>query len=234
MKQLVLDLSPGTIQTLDNFVPGPNAEVFEALRTLAAGACRETMVYLYGPAGSGRTHLLRAVVDAVRLGGWSAAYVAGDAGDALPDPAPKLVAWDDVHTVGAEGEARLFALLIRMRESYGTLLCAGDMPPAQLRLRADVVTRLAAGLSYPLHVLADADKAEAVSRHAEHRGFRLTRDVVDYLLRRHTRDLPTLMRILEGLDRYSLETKRPVTVRLLRDLLAETLAATAVNSPPLE
>jgi DnaA family protein len=131
------------------------------------------------------------------------------------------MAWDDVHQLDAVGQARLFGLLIRLCESGGTLLCAGDAPPARLALRADVVTRIAAGVAYPLHVLADDDKAEAVTRHAAQRGFALGREVVDYLLHRHARDLPALLRVLEALDRYSLETKRPVTVPLLRDLLAE-------------
>ena len=51
--------------------------------------------------------------------------------------------------------------------------------------------------------------------------FRVDRDVIDYLPRRHARDLPALIRMLEAIDRYSLETKRSVTVPLLRELLAE-------------
>ena len=217
MKQLVLDLIPDAGPTLDNFVAGPNGEAVHALRELAAGARREAVVYVFGAPGSGRTHLLRAVVASCA----GATYVTGDSTDAVPDPLPDLVAWDDVHTLDDAGQARLFGLQIRMRESGGVLLCAGDVPPARLALRADVVTRLAAGLTYPLHVLTDEDKAEAVSRHAELRGFRLGRDVIDYLLRRHARDLPALIRMLEALDRYSLATKRPVTVPLLRELLAE-------------
>jgi hypothetical protein len=92
---------------------------------------------------------------------WRSMYIPSDSADAFPDPLPDLVAWDDVHALDDAGQARLFGLLIRMRESGGVLLCAGDVPPARLALRADVVTRLAAG------VLGDAEKAEAVARHAE-------------------------------------------------------------------
>lgn len=220
MKQLILDLVPDADPTLDNFVAGPNAEALQALRELATSMRREAVVYLFGAPGSGRTHLLRAVVSGFSHG-WSV-YVAANVGHALPDPLPDLVAWDDVHTLDDAGQARLFGLQIRLRESGGVLLCAGDVAPARLPLRADVVTRLAAGVAYPLDVLADQDKAEAVARHADLRGFRLGREVIDYLLRRHARDLPALIRMLEALDRYSLETKRPVTVPLLRELLAES------------
>ncbi len=143
----------------------------------------------------------------------------------LPEALPDVVVWDDVQQLDAAGQAQLFGLLIRLRESGGALLCAGDVAPAQLSLRADVVTRLAAGVAYPLRVLADDEKAEAVTRHAAQRGFTLGREVVDHLLRRHARDLPSLIRMLEALDRYSLETKRSVTVSLVRELLAEAGAA---------
>ncbi|MBL8541946.1 MAG: DnaA regulatory inactivator Hda, partial [Betaproteobacteria bacterium] len=61
MKQLVLDLASPAEPTLDNFVAGPNAEALQAMRDLAAGARRDPVIYLFGPGGSGRTHLLRAV-----------------------------------------------------------------------------------------------------------------------------------------------------------------------------
>jgi DnaA family protein len=43
--------------------------------------------------------------------------------------------------------------------------------------------------------------------------------VSDFLLTRARRDLPTLLATLDALDRYSLETRRPVTVPLARELL---------------
>lgn len=220
MKQLVLDLASPAEPTLDNFVAGPNAEALQAMRDLAAGARRDPVIYLFGPGGSGRTHLLRAV--AARCAG--ALYVTGTADDLVPETLPDVVAWDDVQRLDAAGQARLFGLLIRLREAGGLLLCAGDVAPAQLPLRADVVTRLAAGMAYRLQVLADDEKAEAVTRHAAQRGFQLGREVVDYLLRRHARDLPALIRMLEALDRYSLETKRAVTVPLVRELLMDARA----------
>ncbi|MET1083198.1 MAG: DnaA regulatory inactivator Hda [Burkholderiales bacterium] len=219
MKQLILDLSLRAEPNLDNFVAGRNAEALQALRELVTGGLREPVVYLFGAPGSGRTHLLRAVVGSYAQG--RARYVAADPGNSLPDPLPELVAWDDVNQLDEAGQAHLFGLQIRLRESGGVLLCSGDVAPARLALRADVVTRLAAGVAYPLHVLADEDKAEAVARHAELRGFRLGRDVIGYLLRRHARDLPALIGMLAALDRYSLETKRPITLPLLRELLAE-------------
>jgi DnaA family protein len=40
------------------------------------------------------------------------------------------------------------------------------------------------------------------------------------LLRHARRDLPSLLAMLDALDRYSLETKRAITVPLVRELIA--------------
>ncbi len=41
-----------------------------------------------------------------------------------------------------------------------------------------------------------------------------------YLLTHYRRDMPSLMALLDALDRFSLEQKRAVTLPLLRTLLA--------------
>jgi DnaA family protein len=89
-----------------------------------------------------------------------------------------------------------------------------------LTLRADVVTRLAWGLVYEVHGLSDREKAAALAGHASVRGFALQEDVSNYLLTHARRDMPGLVALLDALDRYSLESQRPVTVPLLRELLA--------------
>jgi DnaA family protein len=70
-----------------------------------------------------------------------------------------------------------------------------------------------------VHALSDDEKAVALKLHASARAFDLPDGVVDYLLRHLSRDLPSLMSVLDALDRHSLETKRPITLPLLRELL---------------
>jgi DnaA family protein len=60
MRQLALGISPPPAPTLDNFVPGENAELLAHLRELVAGSLAESIVYLWGEPGSGRSHLLGA------------------------------------------------------------------------------------------------------------------------------------------------------------------------------
>jgi DnaA family protein len=99
------------------------------------------------------------------------------------------------------------------------VLAAGRQAPAQLALREDLRTRLAWGLVYQLKPLSDTEKAAHLRDQAARRGLRLSDEVLAYLLTRLPRDLASLNHVLEGLDRYSLATKRPLTVPLVREAL---------------
>jgi DnaA-homolog protein len=206
MKQLILDIAPPPAPRLDNFVPGRNTELIAALDALANGASSERFIYVWGAAGSGRSHLLRAALDA----------------DAPTFDAPDdaFAAADDVHRLGAAAQVALFNLHNRIRGGSGVLIASGNVAPARLALRADLMTRLACGLVYQVHGLDDQEKAAALRHHAKARGFHLAPEVAAYLLRHAQRDMPSLLALLDALDRYSLETKRAITVPLLRELLS--------------
>jgi DnaA family protein len=197
MQQLVLNIGPPAEPDFDNFVAGPNAEALAAVRGFAAGATRDAVLYVWGERGSGRTHLLRA---------------AGKAN-------PRLVLADDVDKLDEAGQQRVFAAINAARQGEPPVLAAGAQAPTQLVLREDLRTRLAWGLVYHLKALGDADKALHLRAEAARRGLRLPDEVLAYLLNRLPRDLASLTGVLDALDRYSLSTKRPVTVPLVREAL---------------
>lgn len=203
MRQLALGISPPPQPTLDNFVPGANAELVARLRELVSGISAENIVYLWGEAGSGRSHLLQACgVLRARAGARDGLHVA-----------------DDVETLGEEPQIALFNRINEARQSGGAVLAAGNAPPAQLPLREDLKSRLAWGLVYQVKPLTDEERAVFLRAEAGRRGLRVAEDVIAYLLTHARRDLPSLGAILEELDRESLERKRPVTLQLVRDLL---------------
>jgi DnaA family protein len=195
MRQLALGISPPPEPSLDNFVPGQNAELLARLRELKAGRLAESIVYIWGENGSGRSHLLRA------------------------SARPGLALADDVDTHDEPGQIELFSRINAARDGGTAVLAAGSTPPAQLRLREDLKSRLAWGLVYHVRPLSDADRARYLVSEAERRGMRLAEDVVDYLLARVRRDLASLGSILDALDRASLEQKRHLTLPLVRDVL---------------
>jgi DnaA-homolog protein len=221
VRQLALDLATPPTPTLDNFVPGRNAELLEHLRRLAAVGTPERIFYLWGESGSGRTHLLRAAVAALHRAGASAAYVACGPKTELRDELERVdcLALDDVEQLTAEAQEIAFHLYNALRERGGALVASGAAPPVLLTLRGDLTTRLGWGLVYRVHALSDAEKLKALTDHAAACGFPLPPEVGEYLLVHVRRDLPSLLAVLDALDRYSRETKRPVTVTLVRELV---------------
>ncbi|MGH8701991.1 MAG: DnaA regulatory inactivator Hda [Burkholderiales bacterium] len=221
MKQLALDFASPAQPTLDNFIAGRNGELLQNLKRLASRNAREHCYYVWGGPGSGRSHLLKGTVAELQREGAAATYVACAGGIQLGAGLERVdcVALDDVDRLDDEGQIAAFDLYNALREHGGALLASAAVPPVQLKLREDLATRLAWGLVYQVHALTDENKAQALADHAAIRGFRLAPDVSDFLLTRARRDLPTLLATLDALDRYSLETRRPVTVPLARELL---------------
>jgi DnaA family protein len=215
MRQLLLDLLPESPPTLDNFVPGGNAETLAALTGWLAGARAETSFCLWGEEGSGRSHLLQAC-------GFTYVDAACDPALATASAAEQL-AVDHVDALDETGQIALFNHFNRLKMAPGMLLTATDQPPAHLALREDLRTRLGSGLIYRLQPLSDGEKAAALALQARERALKLTPEAIDYLMRHAPRDMRTLSAFIVALDRYTLEHKRAVTLPLLRELLNETL-----------
>ncbi len=215
MRQLTLDLLPEAAPSLDNFVAGGNGEALAGLAAWLTPDNRESALYLWGEAGAGKTHLLRAS-GAHYHDGAADPDLAGGAESSEP---AGLHAVDNVEALGEAGQIALFNLFNRLRAAGGKLLTAGTQPPQQLKLREDLRTRLGYGLIYRLLPLTDAEKIAALAAQAAARGLRLPPDALDYLLARAPRDMRSLSALLAALDRYSLEQKRPITLPLLREVL---------------
>lgn len=217
-RQLLLDIRPDSPPDFDSFVAGANGEVLAALGALARGELREPVVYLWGPMGSGRTHLLRATLHQARHHGLAALQAEADD---LPDDMPRLLVVDDVESLDPNAQVRLFSLLNLARERGATVLAGGASAPAQLPLRPDLATRLGWGLIFALRPLNEAERAAALRERAAARGLGLTDEVLRYLLTHLRRDLPTLLASIDALDRYTLSLQRPLTVPLVREWLRE-------------
>ena len=195
MRQLALAISPASQPTLDNFVPGANAELLERLRELLSDSAAERIVYLWGEPGSGKSHLLRACA---REG---------------------LHLADDVEALGAESQIALFNRINEARQAGGAVLAAGNATPAQLPARAGPQSTPSWGLVYQVKPLTDGERAVFLRAEAGRRGMRLADEVIAYLLT-HVRRYPlSLTAILDELDRASLERKRLVTLPLVREVL---------------
>lgn len=211
--QLLLQLRPEGEPTLDNFVVGANRELIDRLRAFAGS----DQLYLWGAAGSGRSHLLAALArrhPSLRL---EASQVSDDI--EIADGA--LLVIDDIDQLSAAAQGALFRIFIAAREKRIALLLSGPLPPLQLNLREDLRTRIGQMLIYEIKGLSDDEKTAALRHYAQQRGLPLDDAVLRYLLLHGRRDLPTLLATIDRLDEISLSRQRPPTLPLLRELLTQ-------------
>lgn len=227
MTQLLLDLQPAQPPSLDNFIVGENRELLARLRTLASPGCFDAL-YLWGDAGSGKSHLLAAVAaQAMRRRPVLLLAGALDGADGARRPASAdfvaspggLLIVDDVAELDDAAQIALFRIFNTARVVGLGLLVAGPTPPLQLALREDLRTRIGQTLIYEVKTLNDEQKAAALRRHAIERGLKVDDGLVQYLLTHGRRDLPSLMAVLDHLDRATLERQRPATLPLLKEVL---------------
>jgi DnaA family protein len=215
-EQLIFELSPDAAPGFDNFLPAGNGEALAHLRALAAGTLDETSVALWGARGSGKSHLVRAVIDASRLPASQPDLEAGDPADLY---GPALLAIEDIDRLTPAAQGRLFTLYNACRDAGARLLLTSSVSPQQSGLREDLRTRIGWGLVLELKPLADADKPAALAAYADEHGFRLPPEVIAFLLSHVRRDMGTLLAIVRSLGHQSLAMKRPVSVPLARELL---------------
>ncbi len=219
MRQIPLAIGLESEPTFDSFVPGENAAAVAHLRGLAPPTAP---VYLWGPAGSGKTHLLQAFAARCRAAGQVVGWF--DAADPVPwrlDPAWTALLLDRCEALPPEQQHAAFALFEDAASRGVQFVAAGRLPPVDLPLRDDLRTRLGWGHVFALRPLADAETRAALRREADRRGIFLGDEVMDYLLTRFERDLGHLMRQLDRLDAFGLAKGRRVTVPLVRDMLNE-------------
>ncbi|MET0382294.1 MAG: DnaA regulatory inactivator Hda [Burkholderiaceae bacterium] len=243
MKQLILDLAWDPLPPFAGFLPGENAAVVAQLR---GQAWPDAPIYLWGPAGSGKTQLLRELQARASAQGRRAQWfdpaapspwtLADDTALALLDGAEQWSAAQQhaafglfVEAAGRVGASDASACGARLGVQFAA---AGRLPPVDLAVREDLRTRLAWGQVHAIRPLADGETRIALQHEARRRGVALGDDVLDYLLTRFARDLKSLMHLLHRLDGFALAQKRAVTVPLLKRMLNEESAGPPAEGAP--
>ena len=225
MQQIPLPIGPQPEPRFDNFLAGANAAALSHLQQLQMPAAP---VYLWGPPGSGKSHLLRALAARSQAAGHRVGWF--DADDGLPwtlQPDWQLVLIDRCEALSPQAQHAAFVLFVDAAAHGVQVAAAGALPPVDLPVREDLRTRLAWGHVFALQPLADAETRAALRREADHRGIFLSDEVMDHLLTHFPRDLSQLMTLLDRLDSYALARGRRVTVPLLRQMVAEAPSSLA-------
>ncbi|TFZ04125.1 DnaA regulatory inactivator Hda [Ramlibacter humi] len=221
MKQLTLPIAMARAPTLEAFCAGANEPALAHLKLWSGSPTRSPVpTYLWGPAASGKTHLLKAVQEVLRGQGATVGWL--DASVTEPpefDERWAIVLMDDVHLYTAVQQHAAFAWFVSSQSLQRGVLAAGALPPADLKLREDLRTRLGWGHVFHLQPLSESERRAVLRQSADARGVFLSDDVMDFMLTRFSRDLGSLMLLLEQLDAYALQTKRAITIPLIKSML---------------
>lgn len=225
MQQIALDIGLSTGPTLANFFAGPNAAVLQHL-DLWVGAKSASQqrspvpTYLWGAEGSGKTHLLKAAREALREQGARVGWMDASTLEPLAfDEAWAAVLMDDVHLYTAEQQHMAFNWFVNAQTHQRPVLAAGALAPVGLQLRDDLRTRLGWGHVFGLHALGEPERRAVLRKAADARGLFLKDEVMDFMLHRFSRDLGSLMELLNMLDGYALQTQRAITIPMIKAML---------------
>jgi DnaA family protein len=225
MKQIALDIGLAPGPTLKNFFAGPNQAALQHLQLWVGNDKRSPVpTYVWGEGGSGKTHLLRAAQAALRDQGCPVGWM--DATVAEPsafNDAWRVVILDDVHLYTAVQQHAAFNWFVNATTpndgQQRWVLAAGNVPPSDLALREDLRTRLGWGHIFQLQVLSETERRAVLRQQADDRGVFLSDEVMDFMLNRFSRDLSSLIQLLDQLDGYALQTQRAITIPLIKAML---------------
>lgn len=227
-KQLPLGVRLRADAQFSNFIPGDNGLLIDQLKTIAAGRNAETLAFVVGAPGSGRTHLLQACCHEAEAAGRTVFYLPlTEVAQLTPEMLESLenyalVCIDDLDAVAGQPdwELGLFHLFNRIRERGGALILAAASSPNQLPLNLeDLRSRLNWGLLFQLAELSEELKLQALTRNARERGLKIGDEVLHFMLSRAPRDLPALFGYLDALDQASLAEKRRITIPFVKQVL---------------
>lgn len=216
--QLALDLGHRPALGRDDFLVAPcNAEAVAWLERWPHWPSHA--LALFGPAGSGKSHLLAAFAQH-----HGAEAVTVQAADLAPEAVPGVVAAAKVVMVdGLDAlaqEAALFHLWNLTKETGRWLLLAGREAPARMPIGLpDLRSRLSATPAVGIGVPDDSLLAALLVKQFADRQLRVGEDVVSYILGRMERSFAAARAVVEALDNASLAERRAITVPLARAVL---------------
>ncbi len=218
--QVSLPLVTDARRSLESYYVGPNTELLHILTQLTHQS-QVRMVFLYGPTGTGKSHLLNGVITSSGVSGnYIPLSVPGAGLDLLTTiDKPMLVCFDDAEKVStdAQVERNLLGLYERVMAQNGWIVVSSQFSPSQSGIKLkDLVSRFNSGLVYRIKELNDEQKAEAFSWAARRRGLELTEETVTWVLRRAPRETQSLFLLLDKIDQTALQTGERVTIPFLR------------------
>lgn len=212
MQQLLLDVFTPPRPNLKNFLIGENAQIMHFLHEFGLANSKCHHLYLWGPTGCGKTHLLRSTAALLN------SHIYDGKNRFVFKPSGNHLIIDNIPALTPFSQIQLFNAFNSSNDGHAPkfILLAGEKHPSELNIRQDLRTRIEGGLCLRIAPLSDEEKMLALQNMAKNRGLELSDDLTEYALQNFRRDMGSLTALIDGLDRFSLEQKKPVNLNLLR------------------
>lgn len=222
--QLTLRMRVDGDASLDNFRVRATLQLLEA-KILDLQAGKGESLFLWGPEGVGKSHLLQAISRSL---GSQALYLPFSEiiqfpADAVLDGVAQsqVVLFDDVHLVSgrADWQEGLFHTYNRLKT--GDILqiySARQAPAAMVDVLPDLRSRWSELTVYHMPAYSESELGALLRFRAARRGLKLSDEVVSYILARAPRSASALMALLENLDQAAMAQGRSITIPLLNEL----------------
>jgi DnaA family protein len=228
LTQLPLEIHLNDDATFANYCSVTNKIAYDCIIKTAKGI-GEQFMYLWGNHGVGKTHLLQAACHLASEQNISAIYLPLDSVNVIVNIQKlqglenvNLVCLDNIHFIEKNNlwEEAIFHLFNKIKNNKNKLIITGNRPPTKLAIDlSDLKSRLSWGIVYQLHPLGEQDKLAVLSYSAKNRGLYLDVSVWDFLLKRCSRSMSDLFKILDKLDKESLAKQRKLTIPFVKQIL---------------
>lgn len=241
MDQLVLPLQIKPLYRFDNLIVHEGNEL--AVSTITSVYLKKDNLlpnlFLYGPGGTGKTHVLVALAEALRshmpvtfisahrLSKPQTGEEANKSDDQtkifLNDPQP-VTAFiiDDVQEIAAEYASTLWNISNKLTTAGLPLILSSIVSPRELfEDNLHLRSRVASGLVLRLDNPSDSERMLVLDKIARDRNVRLPPEVARYLVNHKSRGIRDLTNILESLDVCALTKGRRITLPFIRELEKE-------------
>lgn len=219
--QLILPLMPDTLKSFELFYPGKNQIILDTLKAKD----HPQFIYLFGLEGSGKSHLLEAYANQALKTNQRILFLPlknlSTNKDYLKDwPKLDAILIDDLELLPKDLEVELFHNFNKLQADNTSLIVSSTKSPQQIDIQLpDLKSRLNSGLALNIELLKDQDLKAALQLKAKQLGLKLDNKIYDFLLNHLDRNLANLNSQLKQISEYSLRTKRPVTLPLIKQAL---------------
>lgn len=214
-------------QHFSTFYPGNNQEPVNHLQKICSS--KEQQTFLWGEAGTGKTHLLQATIQEANVNNKTSFYFSFDS-KTLPNPSLfdgleniDIVCLDNIDQIvdNKEWEHAFFNFYNLHRDGNKKLIISASCPPKYLAIQLpDLKTRMSWGVTFKLKALTDEQQLNALIYKAHDLGFNIPINVGQFLMIHYARDLPSVWALLDKIDQATLAAKRKLTIPFLKQIMS--------------